>query len=125
MKKKRVEKVNSLLKKVISEVVTKEVKNPHVAPLVTVTQVSVTADLRQAKVFISIIGKDEEKQGTIEALNSAAGFISCQASKKVELRYFPSLTFHLDTSVDKHIRIAEILHKIHSEKTPSDDPPSE
>ncbi len=120
MKKKRVEKVNSLLREVISDVITKQVKNPHVTGLISVVDVSVTADLRQAKVFISVIGKEEQKKETIEALNSAAGFISVQASKQVDLRYFPSLIFYLDTTVDTHIRIGELLDQIH-QNPPSDD----
>lgn len=116
MTKKRVDRLNSLLKEVISEVVTKEVRNPKVAPLVTVTGVSISPDLHYAKILISVIGTDEQKHATIEALQSAAGFIAIQASKKVVLRYFPELTFKLDTSVDEHMRIDAILQKIHDEE---------
>lgn len=125
MKTKRIQRLNSLLKEVISEVVTKEVKNPQVATLVTVTEVSLSMDLRHAKVLISVIGSEEEKKQTIEGLNSASGFIAIQSSKKVVLRYFPILTFKLDTSVDQHIRIGEILEQIHQEKKrslPHDEP---
>ncbi len=115
-KKQRVERLNSLLKEVISEVVMNDVRNPHVSPLVTVTRVEITPDLQHAKVFISVIGNDIQKGETIEALQSAAGFIAIHASKKVVLRYFPELTFKLDTSVDKHLRIDAILNKIHEEQ---------
>ena len=117
MKKKRIERLNSLLKEVLSEVITKDVRNPHVSTLVTVTGVEITADLQHAKVFISVIGTPEEKKQTIDALQSAAGFISIHASKKVVMRYFPTLTFKLDTSVDEHMRIEEILGKIHEEES--------
>ncbi len=117
MKKNRKERLNSLLKEVISEVIFKDVKNPHVSQFVAVTEVDITADLQQAKVYISVIGKPEEKKKTLEALQSAAGFIGVHASKKVVLRHFPSLIFKLDESVDKHMRIEEILGKIHDEES--------
>ncbi len=116
MPKNRVERLNSLLKEVISEVVTKDVRNPKVAPLVTVTKVEISADLQHARVFISVIGSDQQKSDTIEALQSAAGFIAIHASKKVVLRHFPALNFKLDTSVDEHLRIDAILNKIHEEQ---------
>jgi len=115
-KKQRVDRLNSLLKEVISEVVTKEVRNPKVSPLVTVTRVEVSPDLQHAKVYISVIGTEEQKNDTIEALQTAAGFIAIHASKKVVLRYFPALNFKLDTTVDKHLRIDAILNQIHEEQ---------
>src|ERR1700720_693456 len=116
MPKNRVVRLNSLLKEVISEVVTKDVRNPKVAPLVTVTRVEITPDLQHAKVYISVIGTSELKLATIEALQTAAGFIAIHASKKVVMRHFPELTFKLDNSVDEHLRIDTILNKIHEEQ---------
>ncbi len=114
---KRTDRLNSLLKEVISDVIRKEVRNPHVNELLTVTRVDVTKDLHYAKVYISVIGTDEQKKQTLEALQSAAGFIAVTSSKQVVMRYFPALTFRLDDSVDKHMRIEELLHKIAVEKS--------
>ncbi|NGX63182.1 MAG: Ribosome-binding factor A [Candidatus Anoxychlamydiales bacterium] len=116
MKKQRVQRLNSLLREVISEVLQKDVKNPYISKFTTVTEVEVTADLSYAKVLISVIGTDSEKTETIDALNQAAGFISVHSSKKVTLRYFPTLSFELDTSVDKHMKIDKILTDIKKEK---------
>src|ERR1700751_3315235 len=112
MAKQRTDRLNSLLKEVISEVIKRDVRNPHVNELVTVTRVQITKDLHYAKVFISVIGTDQAKAETLIALQSAAGFIAVNASKKVVMRYFPALTFKLDDSVDKHMRIEELLGKI-------------
>jgi ribosome-binding factor A len=112
----RVDRLNSLLKEVISEVIRQHVRNPHVNELMTVTRVEVTKDLHYAKVYISVIGTQAAKEATIEALQSAAGFIAVNASKKVVMRYFPNLTFKIDDSVDKHMRIEELLNKINDEK---------
>lgn len=113
---RRTVRINSLLKEVLSEVIHRDVKDPRLGKFVTVTSVEVTSDLHYAKVFISVLGTQQEKNETIEALESAKGFISVTASKKVVLRYFPSLTFKLDTSIDKHMRIDELLMKIEHEK---------
>lgn len=109
---KRTDRLNSLLKEVISEVIHRQVRNPHVNELVTVTRVDITKDLHYAKVYISVIGSKEAKQDTLQALQSAAGFIAVNASKKVVMRYFPTLTFKLDDGVDKHMRIEELLQEI-------------
>lgn len=120
MSKKRVDRLNSLLKEVISEVIRKEVKNPHVNEFITVTRVDITTDLHYAKVYISVIGSETEKQETLSALNSAAGFIAVNSSKKVVMRYFPTLSFILDDSVEKQMRIEELLHKISDERSSRD-----
>lgn len=133
----RVDRLNSLLKEVISEVIRNDVRNPHVNELVTVTRVEITKDLHYAKVYVSVIGTPDIKKETLAALSSASGFIAVNASKKVTMRYFPELTFKLDDSVEKHMRIDELLKEINNEKksrkdeTPEDsldeprDPPQE
>jgi ribosome-binding factor A len=123
MSTSRVLRLNSLLKEVISEVIREDVSNPQVSTLVTVTRVDITKDLRHAKVYISVIGDEKDKAASIDALNSAAGFIAIHASKKVVLRFFPELLFKLDDSVDKHMRIETLLNEITEEqkKRPHDD----
>lgn len=114
MAKVRTARLNSLLKEVISEVIRREVRNPHVNELVTVIRVDITKDLHYAKVYISVIGTAEQKKETLKALQSAAGFIAVNSSKKVVMRYFPALTFKLDDGVEKHMRIEELLYEIKS-----------
>lgn len=123
MARDRIARLNSLLKEVISETIRREVRNPHASSLITVTGVEITKDLHYAKVFISVIGSAEEKAQSIKALQSAAGFIAVNASKKVTLRYFPTLTFFLDSSVEQYAKIDEILYKIHNEKQTRQSPP--
>ncbi len=125
MVKNRIVRLNSLLKEVISEVIHRDVRNPLVNQFVTVTNVEITNDLQHAKVHISVIGSQEEKDQTIRALQSAAGFIAIQSSKKVVMRYFPVLTFKLDSSVDQQFKIDSLLTKIHNEQKARQPPPSE
>lgn len=116
MEKKRIQRLNSLLTEVISEVIRNEVKDPRVHKFISITSVDITNDLHHAKVFVSVIGSEKEKTQTIEALNSAAGFIAQSASKKVTMRYFPALFFKLDTTVEEQLRIDAVLQKIHEEQ---------
>lgn len=118
----RTARLNSLLKEVISEVIRRDVRNPHVNELLTVTRVDITKDLHYAKVYVSVIGDAEQKKATLEALQSAAGFIAVTSSRKVVMRYFPVLTFYLDDSVDKHMRIEELLTQISKQK--AENPPN-
>lgn len=113
---KRTKRLNSLLKEVISEIIRNKARNPRIATLTTVTEVDISKDLHHAKVYISVIGNNQTRKETIAALNSASGFISVHASKKVVMRIFPSLTFYLNTSVDKQMKIDLLLQKIHEER---------
>lgn len=116
MTTQRTQRVNSLLKEVLSDVIKRQVQNPHVSTLVTVTHVQVTKDLQHAKVFISVIGPQEAKTQTLRALQSAAGFIAIHASRQVVMRYFPALTFHLDTTVAQQMHIDSLLGQIQHEQ---------
>ncbi|MCH9609463.1 MAG: 30S ribosome-binding factor [Chlamydiales bacterium] len=98
----------------ISDVIHKEVKNPHLTQLITVTSVAVSNDLKHGKVFISVIG--EKRENVIKILNKSAGFIAVTASKQVDIRYFPELTFFLDDSADKQMRIESVLSDIQKEQ---------
>ena len=115
---KRINQINSLLKEVISETIRGNMKNPNLTDLLTVTQVDTSRDLQHAKVFISII---EEKEGpkndTIKILQDASSYIQAVASKKVSLRYFPSLIFKKDTSLEHYMHIDKILKDIESKKS--------
>lgn len=113
---KRVDRLNSLLKEVLSEVIRIDVKNPHIHELLTITKVDITKDLHNAKVYISVIGNEKDKQSTLSALKSAAGYIAVVASKKVTMRYFPQLTFFLDDTVEKQVQINELIEKINQDQ---------
>lgn len=113
---RRTDRLNSLLKEVISEVIRSKVRHPGVDEMCTVSRVSITPDLHYAKVYISVIGDDKKKKETVDALNAAHGFIAVNASKEVTMRYFPELTFILDDSVDKHARIEDLIKSIQDER---------
>jgi ribosome-binding factor A len=125
MVKQRVDRLNSLLREVIAEVIMRDVRNPKVSTLVTIKKVDITKDLHYAKVYFSMVGSEEEKKQTLRALQASAGYISTQAAKKVVMRYFPHLTFHLDDTLEDELRIHNLLEKIHDEQSKRPHPTDE
>ncbi|NGX61191.1 MAG: Ribosome-binding factor A [Chlamydiae bacterium] len=117
MSHRRVERINSLLKEVISDVIHNEVKNPHLPPLITVTHVEATSDLRYAKVYVALLDQTRSPRESLSILQSASGFISVQASKQVVMRYFPALTFYYDDSIEKQMRMEGILTNLKEERS--------
>jgi ribosome-binding factor A len=113
---RRTDRINSLLKQVISDVIRDQVKNPHLPRFVTITHVETTSDLHHAKVYVSVIGDDRAKKEAILTLQSAAGFIGVHASKEVTMRYFPELMFVIDDTVDKQMRIDSVIQDIEKER---------
>jgi len=107
----RMEKVNSLLQRYVSEIINNEINDPRVQGVISVSSVSTTPDLKYAKVFLSIYNKIGAEE-TLKAINFASGYIRKLLSSKVEFRTTPSLTFELDTSAEYSQKINDILKSI-------------
>ncbi len=116
MAKQRTDRLNSLLREVISDVIRKNVRDPKIPELMSVTRVDITKDLAQAKVYVSFVTESIDVKAALGALKGASGFIGSLAAKQVVIRRFPSLTFHLDDTVSKQMRIESLLTNIHEEK---------
>lgn len=107
----RQEKVAEAIKQEVSIILHDELKDPRLG-FVTVTGAEVTADLRQAKVFFSVLGQDEDYKKTKEALDSALGFIRRLIAQRIRLRFAPEIIFREDRSSEYSIRIQEVLDGI-------------
>jgi ribosome-binding factor A len=116
MQNKRTDRINSLLREILAQIIQREVKNPNLSPLTSISQVDISRDLSFARVYVNAIGTPEEKQKTLNAIIQARSFISHTASQKVRLRIFPTLRFYLDTSADKQMHIDAVLEKLESNK---------
>ncbi|HEU4965100.1 MAG TPA: 30S ribosome-binding factor RbfA [Bacilli bacterium] len=111
MAKVRVGRVGEQIKKEIVDILRHDMKDPRVG-FVTVTDVEASGDLQHATVFVSVLGKPEERQATLDALKKASGFIRTEIGRRVRLRRTPELHFKLDTSLDYSTRINEVLRGI-------------
>lgn len=107
----RASRVAEIIKEEISLMLEYEVKDPRVG-LVTITDVEVSPDLRHAKAFFSTLEKSEKKEQTLAGLESAKGYIRRELGKRLRMKYIPEIEFHFDLSIEKGMRIAEIIHKI-------------
>jgi ribosome-binding factor A len=111
----RAEKVQEFIKQELSKIILTELKDPRIG-FITVTRVEVTGDLQRAKVFISLMGSDEEKAATWQALQRAVGFLRSEIGRRINLRFSPELSLHLDETLDYSARIQELLIKIKAEE---------
>lgn len=107
---KRAQRVSDLLREEIAEIVMKKVKDPRLGFL-TITGVTITDDLKIAKVYVSIL-KGEERETTLDVLNSAKGFIRGEIAKRVRMKTIPSLEFRIDESIEYGDRIDRLLKDI-------------
>ena len=103
------------MKREISEIIMRELKDPRVK-LTSVSRVSLTNDLKTAHVYISVIGGDKERKGSIGGLISAAGFIRREVGSRIDLRYNPELRFAIDESIEEQTRIVRLLKQLEDEK---------
>lgn len=107
----RVEKVQAFIKQEASKMILNELKDPRIG-FVTVTQVEVTGDLRHAKIYLSLMGTDEEKAQSWQGLTKAVGFLRTEIGKRLKMRFSPELTLHLDESLDYSEKIQKLLLKL-------------
>ncbi|MBR3864834.1 MAG: 30S ribosome-binding factor RbfA [Clostridia bacterium] len=113
MKEKREKRLNSEFKKEIYELLTTKVKDVRLTEMFSITSVNVTPDLKQAKVYISILSFNEDrKNATFEAIKASAGFIRREISSRMHIRTVPEFTFLLDNRAEYGERIDQILSEI-------------
>jgi ribosome-binding factor A len=118
---RRLLKVNEAVREVLSTVIAEGLKDPRIG-FVTVTSVQTSADLRHAKVFVSVLGGEREREQTLAGLRSSHGYLQERVAAAMRLKRTPQLEFLYDGSVDHGMRIQELLQRYEAEVgTPADD----
>ena len=108
----RSERVGELLTEVIADVLRKDIRDPRVTA-VTITSAKLTKDLRQARIYFTILGgASENKDSVLAGLKSALGFIRARIGKQLKLRFVPAIEFFYDESVDEAERIEKLLRQV-------------
>ena len=110
----RLNRVDQLLKEEISKIIQRGLDDPAIG-FITVTKVKTCADLRLAKVYVTVIG-DKNKDAALKAVNKASNYIKRRLSEKVTLRYLPDLKFYEDESINEDMRIEKLFRRIKEEK---------
>src|SRR3712207_2556399 len=106
MPSQRQRRVQEMLVQEISDIVRRQVKDPRIG-FVTITDAEVSPDLRNARVFVSALGSEEEKAAALAGLRSAAGFIRSEFGRRASLRFSPVIEFRPDASLERGARIHE------------------
>ena len=101
-------RVDEAMRAVLSDAIAKDLKDPRVG-FVTVTGVKTSPDLRHARVYVSVLGDEPEREASIDGLRSAHGYLQRRVASELTLKHTPSLEFEYDGSVDRGMRINEIL----------------
>ena len=110
---RRTDRVAETIRRLISEVVHNQLKDPRAAGFITITKVEVTPDLRLAKIFYSVLGNDKQKKRITGGLKSAKNFIRRYIADKLKMRYAPDILFKMDEALAHRERIDKILDTIH------------
>lgn len=104
----RMRRVNGAVREVISAHISGDLKDPRIG-FVTVTGVETSPDLRSARVFVTVLGNDAEREDALAGLRAAAGFLQAQIGRELRMKRTPTLSFMYDPSVDTGMRISELL----------------
>lgn len=112
---RRTRQVGELLKEELSDIIRREVKDPRIG-FMSITDVEVPTDLRSARVYVSVLGSDEEREATVAALRSASGFIRHHLKPRLRMRQIPELDFRSDRSMEYAQHISETLRTIEQDR---------
>lgn len=116
---RRTRQVGELLREELTDIIRREVKDPRVG-FMSITSVDVASDLRTARVYVSVLGSDDERSSTLDALRSAAKFIRFHLKPRLRMRQIPDLDFRDDRSMEYAEGISATLREIRAESASSD-----
>jgi len=114
----RIERVNHLIRQEISQLLQRQVKDPRLSKFVAVTEVSTSADLRYAKIFVSGMGSEADRQETLKGLVAASGFFRNKLAKTLRMRRIPELSFHWDDSIERGAHLQQLIDEVSADTTP-------
>lgn len=100
------------IKRELSQLVQRDLKDERISGLFSITDVEVSQDCRSARVYVSIYGNAEDQKNTMEALNDHLSFIRGEICRRLQIRFAPEISFRLDDSLERGSRVSELLSKI-------------
>ncbi len=110
---RRVERVQSLIRHELGELIQQDLNDPRITGLVSITEVEVTPDLRRARIFFSVYGTEEDGKSAMDAFISAQPYLRRELGKRLDLRYAPQLEFRLDRSMEYAEQMNKLFQNIH------------
>jgi len=113
---RRTERVNDLLREEISDLLRSDLRDPRIGGIVSVTHVDVSPDLRRAFAYVSVLGTDAERDGTMRALEHARPFLRRELSRRLRLRVTPDVEFLSDTSMERAQELTDLMRRTAEER---------
>ena len=114
----RMRRVNEALREVLSARIAGGLKDPRVG-FVTVTAVDTSPDLRHARVYVSVLGDEDERAATMEGLESSRGFLQAGIARELRIKHTPALVFERDEALERGMRISQLLDEVDGERRES------
>lgn len=108
----RLNRLAEEIKREVTDILQTQLKDPRVSKFASITGVELSKDLRHAKIYVSVLGSEEDQNKTLDGLTSATGFIRSKIGNRIRLRYIPEIIFHLDPSIQKGIKITQLLYTV-------------
>lgn len=112
---RRVERINGLLRQEISQLLAREIKDPRLGGVISITQVQTASDLRSARVLVSVMGDQETRETALDGIQSAAAFLRRELRDRLKLRYVPFLKFALDDSMENADALLRLMDRLRAE----------
>jgi len=116
---RRRRQIGGLIQQEFSDLLERELRDPRLG-FATVTEVKVSADLKRAEIYVSVMGDEEARQSTMTALERAEGFIRRELASRLKLRYMPQIEFRSDQTLERAARLEALIERIHKESTGGD-----
>lgn len=117
---RRTDRINGLLRQEISQLLSREVKDPRLNGIISITQVQTSSDLRNARVYLSVMGDREAQESALDGIQSAAAFLRRELRERLKLRYIPFLKFALDDSLENADAVLRIMDSLRPAPGPAD-----
>jgi len=114
MRYSRTNRISEEIRKIVSNLIMNELKDPRISDLTSITHVETTNDLRYSYIYISVYNYEDKAQETLDGLNKAKGFIRKEIGKYLKLRYTPEPIFKLDTSIKQGIYMSQLIKKVNT-----------
>jgi len=108
----RISRINEEIRQELSEIITRELKDPRINSMTSILRTETTSDLKHCKVYVSVLGDQESQENTLKGLENSAGFIRNELAKSINLRNTPELHFVIDHSIEYGIRMSKIIDDV-------------
>ncbi len=112
---RRSERTSKLIQREISGLLNREVNDPRLSELISITKVSLSPDFKYAKIFVSILGNETSRKDMLAGFNAASGFLRRELASRLRLRYVPQLSFHYDDSIEREARLLKLMGQVFTE----------